>query len=295
MICEKCGLEHEEKYCPVCRKNAVSNGIVALIKAAFYTIFFIAVQFAVQLTYVFVKAFSAILSGMSDADAYEAIMNAILDNLYKMTILSSLVTILAVGIFFLVRKRSVASEVRLNPVAQKHLGLTALFGAALQVVTSVAVGLVPWPQTWVDALPNFEGSESVFLEILAAVILAPITEELIFRGLVHTRLRRAFPPVWAAVLSGVAFGIVHGNIIQFLYAAVLGVVLALIMERYGSLLPCILIHIFFNGVSFLLPDYNEVSAGVIITLYLIGIAITVLCVYLIWFKKKDIQSGKELS
>ncbi|MBO5109116.1 MAG: CPBP family intramembrane metalloprotease [Clostridia bacterium] len=294
MICEKCGYEYEGKRCPVCRKNAVNAGVLAIVKAFFYSVAFVAIQFIVQFAFVIVKVTAALLSGMSDGDAYDIVLSSLYDNVCKMTILSSLVTILAVGIWFLARRRSTVNEVRLNPIHPKHLGLAALFGAVLQVVTSVAVEFVPWPQSWIDTLTEMNDyiiSESIGLQVLAVVILGPITEELVFRGLVHTRLRQAFPPFVAAILSGVAFGIVHGTMIQFFYASLLGVVLGLVFNRYDSLFPCILIHIFFNGVS-LLP-YFELDAAGLILLYLACVAVTILCAYLIWFKKKDIQNGKE--
>ena len=294
MICEKCGCEYEGKYCPNCRKNAVNAGIVAVAKAFAYSLFFVGIQFIIQLAFVIVQAFIAALSGAGDLDMYDQIVESLYANVCKMTILSSLVTILAVGVIFLARRLPIGEQIRLKPVAPRTLGLIALFGAALQVVISVTVDTIPWPQSWLDALlqvNDFLLSESLLLQVLAVVILGPITEELIFRGLVHTRLRRAFPPLVAALLSGVAFGIVHGNMIQFFYAAALGVVLGLVMERYDSLLPCILIHIVFNGTSFLVTLIP--SAAVLIPVYLVCVAVVIFCAYRIWFKKNDVKNGKE--
>lgn len=294
MICENCGYEYEGKFCPICRKNKVNGAMVALFKAVLYSVFFVVVQFAVQFAFLMVKAFGAVLGGATDADAYDIVMDALYANVCKMTALSSLVTILAVGLFFLVRKKSAAREVWLKPIPHTHVGLAVLFGAALQIVISITVEFIPWPQPWIDALTelnDFIMVETLPWQIFAVVILGPITEELIFRGLVYTRLRRATTPIVAALLSGVAFGIVHGNMIQFFYAAALGVVLGLVMERYGSVLPCMIIHILFNGISFL--PYYELEVGGLLALYVACVLITVLCVYLIWFKKKDIRNGKE--
>ena len=296
MICENCGHEYEGKRCPVCQKNKVNGAILALLKATAYTVAFVAIQFVVQFAFLMVKAFSVLLSGASEEDAYGIIMDALFDNVCKMTVLSSLVTILAVGIFFLVRRRSATREVWLAPVSLKTLGLAALFGAVLQVVISITVECIPWPRPWIDdlmELNDFILVESLPWQLFAVVLLGPITEELIFRGLVYTRLRRATTPLAAAILSGIAFGAVHGNMIQFFYAFALGVVLALVMERYGSLHPCIIIHIFFNGISFL--PYYDLGAGGLIGLYLICILLTVLCTHLIWFNKKDTRNGKDIS
>lgn len=296
MICEKCGREYNEVYekeCVVCRRKATMAAFIALIKAVIYTVAFVAIQFAVQLVFVIVKAFGAILSGASDTDAFDLIMDTLFSSVCKMTAVSSLVTILAVGLFFLLRKKVATREVWLKPVKNSALGLAALFGAAAQLIISVAVEFVPWPEAWIEdlaSLNDFIIVETLPWQILAVVLLGPITEELIFRGLVYTRLRQATTPLVAAVLSGIAFGAVHGNMIQFFYAFTLGVVLALIMERYHSLLPCIIVHIFFNGVSFL--PYYELPAGGFILVYLAAIAAAIYTAYQIWFNKKDIQTER---
>ena len=298
MICEKCGREFDEgreKECVVCRRKATMAAFIALIKAVLYTVAFVAIQFVVQIGFVLVKSFAAILGGASDADAYDVVMDALFSNVCKMTALSSLVTVLAVGIFFLARKKNTAREVWLKPVNNTALGLAALFGAVMQVVISVAVEFIPWPEAWIEdlsSLNEFIVEETLPWQILAVVILGPVTEELIFRGLVYTRLRRATTPIVAAVLSGIAFGAVHGNMIQFFYAATLGLVLALLMERYRSLLPCILVHVFFNGVSFL-PYFELPAAGLILT-YLACVAVAAFTAYQIWFKKKETQTERNI-
>ena len=295
MICEACGCEHESQSCPLCKKRRRHEFFAAIAKAVCYTSLFVIVQFIVQFGFVLVKAFVAILGGVSDADAYTILIDALFANVCRMATLSSLVTILAIGLLFLIQKKTITHEIWLKPVKNSALGLAALFGAAAQFIISVAVGFIPWPETWVEDLASLNDylvAESLPWQIVAVAILGPITEELIFRGLVYTRLRRAASPIVAAVLSGIAFGSVHGNMIQFFYALAFGVVLALIMERYGSLLPCIVVHIFFNGVSFL--PYHDLPASGFILVYLAAIAAAIFAVYMIWFNKKDSQTERNI-
>ena len=293
MICEKCGCEYEAKSCPLCKKRRRNEFFAGVAKAICYTLLFVILQVGVQTGFVILKAFGAILGGVSDFDAYTMILESIYANVCKLTTLSSLVTIFAVCFFFLVQKKAIADEIWFKPVKNSALGLAALFGAAAQLIISVAVEFVPWPEAWIEdlaSLNDFIIVETLPWQILAVVLLGPITEELIFRGLVYTRLRQATTPLVAAVLSGIAFGAVHGNMIQFFYAFTLGVVLALIMERYHSLLPCIIVHIFFNGVSFL--PYYELPAGGFILVYVASVAVAIYTAYQIWFNKKDIQTER---
>lgn len=85
------------------------------------------------------------------------------------------------------------------------------------------------------------------------VVVAPIVEEVVFRGFVFTALRSAMPVGAAAVVSGVLFGVVHvfGSPVAFLVPlALLGTVLALIAWKTGSLYPCIALHALNNCIAF---------------------------------------------
>ena len=75
----------------------------------------------------------------------------------------------------------------------------------------------------------------VWLGIISYGILAPLGEEIVFRGVVYGQLRKVLKVPYAVVLSGLAFGLFHGNLVQAVYATVIGCLLALVcmngMER----------------------------------------------------------------
>ena len=97
---------------------------------------------------------------------------------------------------------------------------------------------------------------------LAAVILAPLGEELVFRGVAFHYARKAVEGMrrpgtafWIAnCIQALLFGIYHMNLIQGIYAFVIGLVLGYLFQRYGSLIPGVLAHLVFNGMSALLGD-----------------------------------------
>ncbi|MGH2404412.1 MAG: lysostaphin resistance A-like protein [bacterium] len=80
------------------------------------------------------------------------------------------------------------------------------------------------------------------------VIVAPLTEELLFRGLILRGLLRHYTARTAIIASAVLFGVFHLNPWQFLGATVLGVLFAWMFVRTGSLHLCIFGHAFANGV-----------------------------------------------
>ncbi|MBN2853768.1 MAG: CPBP family intramembrane metalloprotease [Clostridia bacterium] len=89
----------------------------------------------------------------------------------------------------------------------------------------------------------------VILLIIGIGIIAPIVEELIFRGFIFKRLKDSFP-VWAAILiQALFFAVVHGNLVQMSYAFAVGLILGIIVYKSNSLYPAIILHIINNSVS----------------------------------------------
>jgi len=85
--------------------------------------------------------------------------------------------------------------------------------------------------------------------VVLAVVVAPIVEEVGFRGLLFLGLRRLAGPRVALVLSSVLFGLVHAQPNVIAPLAVFGVFLAYLVEVTGSLLPGIVAHMAFNGMT----------------------------------------------
>lgn len=105
----------------------------------------------------------------------------------------------------------------------------------------------------------------LWLQILAAGLIIPWTEELIFRGFGFTELRRSHSFWLAAGISAFAFGLYHGSVVQGLYAAVAGFCFAWIMEQKNCLIAPWLVHVSANLTSVLggnVVKLNEWTVGV---------------------------------
>lgn len=89
------------------------------------------------------------------------------------------------------------------------------------------------------------------LELITLCVLAPIAEELVYRGFVYQRMRAKGSETMAAVFSALLFGALHFNIVQFFYASVLGILLAHIVYKTGSLTAAAAAHMAANLVSVL--------------------------------------------
>ena len=94
--------------------------------------------------------------------------------------------------------------------------------------------------------------------ILMTVILAPILEEILFRGIIMKGMvNNNVKPATAIIVSALIFGAVHFNPWQFAGASLLGLVLGLVYYKTKSLLMPILLHAFNNLLSALMMMYSE--------------------------------------
>lgn len=90
---------------------------------------------------------------------------------------------------------------------------------------------------------------SLFMQLVVAGVLAPIVEELVFRGLIYRRIRYYLNIKWGILLSSLFFGIYHGNVVQCIYAFLMGVIMAYIYEKYHSIAWPIIFHSVANVLS----------------------------------------------
>ncbi len=99
-----------------------------------------------------------------------------------------------------------------------------------------------------NELQEMTVSTPLIVNVIFVGILAPVFEELFYRKAVIDRLRR-YGDVPAILLSGVAFGLVHGNFNQVFYTVAVGILLSFIYVRTGSVLYTISIHAAFNFIG----------------------------------------------
>ena len=98
------------------------------------------------------------------------------------------------------------------------------------------------------------------MEVLASGFVIPIAEELLFRGVVFKRLRMVLlDGKKAMILSAVIFGIFHFNIVQFIYAAVLGILLAYFVEKTRKVSLAVIGHMAANLAAILRAETGSLD------------------------------------
>ena len=171
---------------------------------------------------------------------------------------SYVVAIFVFVIFYKIRKTSLISMSGAEPTRASFLidgvllgfGMYGAFQGAILLLTKII------PESWFN-LQNSQSSSllggSMAFAIIYTVLIAPVCEETIFRGLVLTIFDGKLPKWLGILLSALVFALIHlPSPIAFIYTLTLGIVLGFVRYRTKSLVPCVLAHIIFNATNYLL-------------------------------------------
>ncbi len=129
-------------------------------------------------------------------------------------------------------------------------------------------------------------STGIWMELLGTVIVAPVCEELLFRGLMYKRMKEYMTPGTAMLLSALAFGFFHGNMTQMVYSAILGFLMAYVYEKYHNLFAPVLFHAVANLFSVVvtetgLLDFMYSSRPMMLISGVLGVVVVVVGVRMI--------------
>lgn len=165
---------------------------------------------------------------------------------------------------------------RKTPVKVGLNGLMMFFaGAAAGMALNHAIALTSLKEIskgYQEAAGHFFAG-GIFFELLGACLLTPCLEELLYRGVAYGRLcslmaikdgakteagqkREKRSRLTAMAASALLFGAMHGNLVQFLYAGILGFLLAWFVEEAGHLYGAALAHIGANLTAVLCTETN---------------------------------------
>ncbi len=250
--------------------------LIALGKSVCYLALFLGAQVLVMLP---VVVAAAVQSALENWEAAEQLYGVLYESAMLFTAVSGLLAIGVILLFYRIRRKKLGDALWLRRVEGPGL----LSGAALApaLYLAVTVAMMALPEAWLDSYAEASSGVSGggVIGIVAVVLVAPVVEEFIFRGLIMTRLAQAMPGWLAAALSAAIFGLCHGHPVWFAYTFVLGVLFGLMDLRLGSIWPSILAHMVFNGVGQvldLLPEDDVVITGAYLVLVAAAVVLPVL-------------------
>ncbi|HEY3374548.1 MAG TPA: type II CAAX endopeptidase family protein [Candidatus Aquicultor sp.] len=169
--------------------------------------------------------------------------------------------------YFAVHKRGATpAKLGFRPFdVPRGFGLAIAWFFLTKLFTAVYAAVAQWlgihgNQQALENLPQIFG-KSVFGFILAALlvaVVAPLVEELFFRGFVYPAFRQRWGVTAGVIASSVLFSLFHFNAFLFIPIMFIGIALAYLYETTGSLWPSIMLHALNNFLSVILIYYSGV-------------------------------------
>ncbi len=238
------------------------NWAVRIRKVIMPIFIYLLIMFAVEF---FVSLFLAFYIQMTGGYVtYEEYYAAAEEMLYSwslpMTGIAALITLpILINMYNKDKKRLIIKQPDVSPAGYVVIAVLGMCACFLLNALLVVSGLYELLSSGYEDTSISIYTSPMWMQYLIAGVLVPIVEELIFRGLVFRRMRTYLIPSLAAVISAILFGIYHMNLLQFIYATCLGLLLAYVYEEFRTIIAPILLHAAANSFSIFISANTSVA------------------------------------
>lgn len=131
------------------------------------------------------------------------------------------------------------------------MAAASAFAVILYLLSSF--GNAELPESAFDTTPVSVGSTAWVLYVIYGCLLGPIFEELVFRGIFYKALSK-YNRLTGIIFSSLLFALFHGNLQQFFYTFLGGIVFCYMLDYSGSIFPSILTHMICNTFNILIKE-----------------------------------------
>lgn len=214
-------------------------------------------------------------------------------NASYITVASAVMAVIFFGRMYLKERNSFLKE------NNKEINIFVMI--AFGVMLSMAAGSILSAMNIDNIYGSYEKTSSLLLNgnivyrLFALGIITPVAEEIIFRGLVFNRVKKQYGSLYGIVVSSVMFGVFHFNLVQGLYAFIIGMAFAYCYELTGDLKIPVYMHMSIN-VLMVLSDYyglNSITDGNTVFKVVLTLMECIISVYLFeMIVKKSWKRGK---
>ena len=208
--------------------------------------------------------------------------------------------ILIPPIYFLtIKEQPIFDSLRIKPVSLSTIKYTLIFSTgvliAFDTIDRIIHKFIPPPDYIIDLgeIMRPDSTLGYIFLFLAVVIIAPVGEEIVFRGFLQKFLEVYWKDITRAVLvTSLFFAMIHFNPFWTIQIYMLGVILGFLAWKTKSVIPSILLHIINNGSAFVLTNTSEVPNGFYLWNEQVSPVFISLAVFLIYKGLKGLNQGK---
>lgn len=175
---------------------------------------------------------------------------------YIITLCAAGIAVFVFGYIYLNKVRESHRERfidRIKIVKGKNTVLIVLVGFFGSTGLSRLVSILPLDHVIGDYESASSGMlrGSIVIQIVSLAIIVPIAEEFIYRGIMFARLKEMMDVRMAAFMTSLIFGLFHFNLLQGTYTFLLSILMIMVLMRYDSIIPGIMIHAIANCTAVL--------------------------------------------
>lgn len=215
----------------------------------------------------------------SNAGVINILTDKVQQNAYVIVLFAALCTLPFLYYICRVRRENLFSICKIKKLSLKQVVKTISVILGASCFTTGLVDILSKKITSYDEVnASLSNPEHLILTFIAIIFVGPIVEEVLFRGLVLNELKKNLNIFVAIIIQGVLFGIYHMNLLQGIYASILGIALGFINYYTGTILSSIIGHMCFNflgtiGLGILLNyfsflEYPLMVVGLIVSVTL---------------------------
>tara|TARA_B100000902_G_scaffold356641_1_gene370456 strand:- start:785 stop:1576 length:792 start_codon:yes stop_codon:yes gene_type:complete len=198
--------------------------------------------------------------------------------------------ILIPPIYFLtVKQKPILNSLRVNSISIKTIKYSFVFSLGILIIIDaldrIIHSIIPTPDYIIDLgqIMQPESTLGYIFLFLAVVIVAPIGEEILFRGFLQKFLEEHWKDITRAVLvTSLFFAMIHFNPFWTIQIYLLGVVLGFLSWKTKSVIPSIILHSLNNGTAYILSIFNDIDVNIYLKDGVIPIFFIILAFYFIF-------------
>jgi len=272
-----------------------------LLKPSAFILLYLSIYFAAQTIITFIVSLPLVIINVlenpelvNNTKAFETLIN---NKIFELAIPCTLISIfICLPIYFLIskiRKQNFLQHCKFTKTGSATVGLSLILGVSMNIFITIALNyinnFIPLEEisSSYQELSEIIMSSNTILIFITVGIMAPLIEEVIFRGLVYSELRKVLNAPAVIVIQAFLFAAYHMNLVQGLYAFFMGIVLGIVVYKTGSIWPPIMMHISFNSINVMMNKAMPKNLELYfekyhILLFAVSILLTASTLMLIW-------------
>ena len=260
--------------------NRTITRIKGVLLALAYAVIYRIIGYAISLLY---TVWLKVGGNLSTTE----IMKSANDNSFALSVIISLVSVWAYILLCRFRKKEISEYIHTEKIPLMLFVMSAVVALGGRLIVTVYYNLIQnvdiFRKSVIESAtvePRLYSRMDFAIAFFSILIVAPLFEEFLFRGLIMGELKKIMRP-WAAILiQAVIFGVAHGFLFQSVFTGFLGILLGIVYHRTKNIFATAFCHSIFNITSsFMLKNLAFRGTIIFVT---IGIVVTGLGLFYIY-------------